>query len=565
MKRRKFIKDLSVFGAGAFILENIPFKVWAEPSNALQQMAMECGSDRVLIILQMLGGNDGVNTAVPVAQYPQYQSARPNIALPNIDSSSSRKLLNLDSTLGDNQLVGLHPDMGGFKSLYDEGKLKLIQGVSYEFNNGSHFRSRDIFYMGGGAFDYLTSGWAGRYLIDSVNPLKYPKDFPNNNNLDPLALEFGNEQSLLFHQDEDITTSISIYDPPSFFNLVENLEGFDDKIGVDPRGIPPSSLADSAYYKELSYILSLEQKTDEYDDRLLATYNAGKQLDPKVTYPEVYPFRAPNLKNPIARELKIIANLIHGGCKTKIYLIKIGGFDTHAQQVDKADKTMGSHAALLYHISQAMRSFQDDLKARGIDDRVLTMTTSEFGRRVYSNGSAGTDHGNGAPMFIIGKNVSPGVYGNGPDMTKGNVDMQYDYRQVYASILKQWFCVGASKVDSTDGLIFKGEYKGRGDDLKIVSDPVEVQDFIMQRFKMNSCYPNPAKDSTTISFYLNSPEQVEIYLKNAGGTTVATLLNEYRNYGENSLIVDLRNVKPGIYFYHIKAGMLKDTKKLVVL
>lgn len=564
MKRRKFIKDLSVFGAGAFMLENVPFKVWAETSNPLQRLALECNNDRVLIILQMLGGNDGVNTAVPLAQYAEYQNARPNIALPNTDKDP-RRLINLDSTLADSQLVGLHPDMGGFKSLYDEGKLKLVQGVSYAFNNGSHFRSRDIFYMGGGAFDYPTSGWAGRYLSDSIAPLHYPKDFPNSNMLDPLALEFGNEQSLLFHQDEDITSAISIYDPPSFFNLVENLEGFDDKAGVDPRGIPPAALADSPYYNELNYILSLEQKTDEYDDRLLATYNAGKQNDPNVTYPTEYPFRAPNLKNPIARELKIIANLIHGGCKTKIYLVKIGGFDTHAQQVDKADRTMGSHAALLYHISATMKSFQDDLKARGIEDRVLTMTTSEFGRRVYSNGSAGTDHGNGAPMFIIGKGVSPGVYGNGPDMMKDNVDLQHDYRQVYASILKQWFCVDAGKVDNTDGLIFKGDYNGRGEDLNIIASPNEVSDFLLQRFKMNSCYPNPAKDSTVISFYLNTPSMVELYLKNSEGATISTVLNEYRNYGENSVFVDLRNVRPGIYFYQIKAGRLQDTKKLVVM
>ncbi len=564
MKRRKFIKDLSIYGAGAFVLENVPFKVWADTSNPLQRMALECNNDRVLIILQMLGGNDGVNTAVPLAQYAEYQNARPNIALPNTDKDP-RRLINLDSTLTDNQLVGLHPDMGGFKSLYDEGKLKLVQGVSYAFNNGSHFRSRDIFYMGGGAFDYLTSGWAGRYLNDSIAPLHYPKDFPNSNMLDPLALEFGNEQSLLFHQDEDITSAISIYDPPSFFNLVENLEGFEDKVGVDARGIPPAALADSPYYKELNYILSLEQKTDEYDDRLLAMYNAGKQNDPNITYPAEYPFRAPNLKNPIARELKIIANLIHGGCKTKIYLVKIGGFDTHAQQVDKADRTMGSHAALLYHISSTMRAFQDDLKARGIEDRVLTMTTSEFGRRVYSNGSAGTDHGNGAPMFIIGKGVSPGVYGNGPDMMKDNVDLQYDYRQVYASILKQWFCVDAGKVDNTDGLIFKGDYNGRGQDLQIIASPDEVSDFLLQRFKMNSCYPNPAKESTVISFYLNTPSMVELYLKNSEGATISTVLNEYRNYGENSVFVDLRNLRPGIYFYQIKAGRLHDTKKLVVV
>src|SRR5690606_29080322 len=145
-----------------------------------------------------------------------------------------------------------------------------------------------------------------------------------------------------------------------------------------------------------------------------------------IAYPETYPLNAPagSKRNLLTPQLKLISRLPDGGCKTKVFLVKIGGFDTHAEQVESYDPTMGVHAALLYHISTAMNAFQEDLRRRGLEDRVLTITTSEFGRRVYSNGSYGTDHGTGGPMFIFGKGVQAGMVGNVPDLTKANVEMQ---------------------------------------------------------------------------------------------------------------------------------------------
>lgn len=551
-------------GTMPFVLNSIPFKLMAN-NQSLLRMAANCDGERVMVILQLHGGNDGLNTLIPVADYDLYQSVRPNIAIPE---TGSRRFITLDSTLGTAAQIGLHPDMVGMKNLYDNGKLAIVQGVSYENQNQSHFRGRDILFMGGGANDYLNSGWMGRYLKDEFSPEVYPDDFPNTAMQDPLALEFGNEISLIFHQGDNIPTSISIYNPQQFFDLVNELPGFDDVQGTDPRGIPPAALNNSPYGKEINWILGLEEKTDQYDDRLLQVYNAGKAMDPGVTYPTTYPLNAPerSRNNPLSAQLQIIANLIHGGCKTKVYLVRLGGFDTHAMQVESYDQTMGGHAALLYHISSAMNAFQADLQARNIENKVLSMTVSEFGRRVHSNGSFGTDHGLGGPMFIFGKGVNPGVLGNVPDLNEDNVGMQYDYRQIYASIMKEWMCVDPALVDSLNG-IFYGEYPGRGVTLPLIdNNAVGVRDFIQKRFYLNTCYPNPAVTSTTLSFYINSETDVYLQITDVQGKPVKVLIDGKRlQAGEHKLVADLRDLKPGMYLYTVKAGLLNDSKQLQVM
>src|SRR5690606_23966798 len=263
---------------------------------------------------------------------------------------------------------------------------------------------------------------------------------------------------------------------------------------------------------------------------LLQVYNQGKALDPNTTYPMTYPLNAPARfrNNNLSGQLQIIANLIHGGCKTKVYMVRLGGFDTHAQQVESYDATMGSHAALLYHISSAMKSFQDDLKARGIDDRVLSVTTSEFGRRIQSNGSYGTDHGVGAPLLVFGKAVIPGVSGINPDLNDDNVAMQHDFSQVFATIMKDWMCVDPELLYSLTG-IFRGDYMGRGAILPLIDGNISsTNDFIRKRFYLNSCYPNPASTSATFSFYINAETEVELVISDMQGKEIKKVLKGNR-------------------------------------
>ncbi|HVD97174.1 MAG TPA: DUF1501 domain-containing protein [Cytophagaceae bacterium] len=562
MKRRDFIKNAALAGTAPFVLNGIPFKLMAGNMD-LQKMAAACPNDRVLVILQLHGGNDGLNAVIPVADYDKYQNVRANIAIPE---NGSRGFIKLDSTLATNKQVGLHPDMIGMKALYDQGKLAIVQGISYENHNQSHFRGRDIMFMGGGAYDYLDSGWVGRYLKDKFAPQIYPQDFPNADMQDPLALEFGNELSLIFHQGQNIPTSISIYNPQQFFDLVEELPGFDDVQGLDPRGLPPTGLENSPYGKELDWILGLEEKTDDYDDRLLQVYQAGKAMDPHIAYPQTYPLSAPARfrSNPLSAQLQIIANMIHGGCKTKVYLIRLGGFDTHADQVVANEPTMGVHAALLYHISSAMKAFQDDLQARSIEDRVMSVTISEFGRRIHSNGSYGTDHGIGAPLFVFGKGVIPGLLGVTPNLDDENVAMQYDYRQVYATIMKEWMCVDPVLVDSLSG-IFNGDYLGRGSTLPLVNGNLTgVNEFINSRFRLNNCYPNPATSYTSFQFYINSEADVELKITDLQGRDLKIVLKQTMSAGEHQVSTDLRDLKPGYYIYTIKAGVLSDSKQFEI-
>lgn len=565
MKRRNFLKKIPIVAGIPFALGGIPLK--AMGSNPLSRLASHSDNGRVLIILQLHGGNDGLNTLIPVEQYDTYYSRRANIAIPA--KNSLRKYIPLDSTLPSAVQVGLHPDMLAVKGLYDSGKVALVQGVSYKNNNGSHFRGRDIWFMGGGSDDYYPSGWVGRYLQKEFEHLgQYPEDFPNAEMLDPLGIEMGSDVSLIFHQQGNIPTSISLNDPEGFAELVETLQGFQDT-EIDPRGRPPAVVENSPYWKEINWILGLEQKSDDYAERLYEVFQNGGETS--VTYPEVYPFNAPNgsKKNGLSGQLKLVAQLLAGGCQTKVFMVKIGGFDTHAEQTTSYDPTMGSHAALLYHISSAMKAFQDDLNSRGIEDRVLTVTTSEFGRRVHSNGSYGTDHGTGGPIMIFGLGASPGVVGNVPDMTKNNIEMQFDYRQIYANLLKDWMEVDEDIINNDiffanfiDGPREEG---GNYEPLPLAQNVITgVEEFVSQRYALEQCFPNPAKLTTTIVFKVNHETLVVMDLFDNRGARVRNLVNATYSPGSHSIQLQVSDLPSGTYIYQMKAGGFKDSKKLII-
>ena len=547
--------------------------------NALTQLAAASQNDRVLVILQMHGGNDGLNCLVPIESYDTYYSLRPNIAIPT--PNNTRGYIPLDNTLPDNAKVGLHPDMQAMKSLYDQGRVAIVQGVSYQNNDGSHFRGRDIWLMGGSSEDYMQSGWIGRYLKGEYAPYEYPQQFPIKDGpdkmLDPLAIEVGGDVSLIFHQQGNIPASISLYSIPDFAELVGELEGFREDELLDPRGIPPAYLSGSPYFKELQWILDLEDKSKDYAERLAQVYSNATETS--VTYPHLYPFNAPSgsLQNPLSYQLKMVSRLIAGGCKTKVFLVKIGGFDTHAEQVESYDPTMGHHAALMYHISTAMQAFQNDLKARGLEDLVLTVTTSEFGRRVKSNGSYGTDHGTGGPLFIFGKGVRPGLHGEAFDITPGNnVSMQYDYREVYASIMRDWMLVDNARLNDIfpdPSVPGKGIVNGGTSDGITMNDPLPLaqqvitgnEGFIGDRFALEDCFPNPAKDLTTIHFRINSAYHVNIELMDNQGKRMKTLVDAFYKPGEHKVEVELTGLPPGHYIYELKTGFYKEARKLVIV
>lgn len=550
-----------------FALNHVPVKILAQQSP-LTRLARLANNDRVLIILQMHGGNDGLNMLVPVDNYDTYYNRRANIAIPA--DNSVRKMIELDSTLDLDAQVGLHPDMQDLKDMYDRGQVSVIQGVSYKNQSGSHFRGRDIVHMGGGSEDYFSSGWIGRYLQKVYEPLQYPDDFPNEEMPDPLAIELGNDVSLVFHQEGNIPTSISLANnPEGFANLINNLEGFEDE-GIDPRGRPPEFLNESPYGKELNWILDLEDKSEDYAERLVEVFNNAPASS--VQYPERYPFTASNGgRNPLSSQLQLIARLLEGGVQTKVFLVRIGGFDTHANQVEAFDPTMGNHAALMYHISSAMSAFQSDLSARGIENRALTVTTSEFGRRISSNGSFGTDHGRGAPMLVFGSGATGGVIGKVPDLSpeKGNVDMQFDYRQVYSSILLDWMQLDQNTI--ADDIFFSDFINGQSEDgttfekLDIANSVITSNEpFFSERYKLEDPYPNPAVDKAKIPFFLNRTLKVRLTLLDNNGNEVKLIADGVYNSGRSEVELGVKDLTSGVYHVNIKTELFEGSKRLIV-
>ena len=543
MKRRGFLKKIPVAASAPVVLSGLPVGLLAK--GQLQQVVSTTANDKVLVLIQLHGGNDGLNAVIPIDQYAQYYNLRPNIAIPD---NGSRGYIPLDSTIDLADQVGLHPDMVGTKALYDQGKAAIVQGVSYENHNGSHFRSRDIMFMGGDFDDYLGSGWMGRYL-DHCFP-NYPDAYPTAEMPDPLGLEIGTSVSLAFHRDNGIPVAVAAHDPEGFFDLINNT-----------GGLPPESVMDTYYGQELQWIMNIEANSNQYADRLKEVFDNGSNT-PGVTYPETYPLSASRLNNPLAPQLKLIARMLSGGSKTRIFLTRIGGFDTHGNQVESYDPTLGNHAALLYHISSAVEAFQNDLQGLGLEDRVVTATFSEFGRRAASNASYGTDHGNAAPMFVFGKAVKPGIIGTNPDLLNlpgDNIPMQVDYRQVFTTILHDWMEASDQAMVQT---LFDGFLDQKLDLFGSVITSTR-DEFISRRFKLNSVYPNPVRDRTTFSYYINTPVLVNLELLDAGGRRIRSLISQQQGIGEHHVTFDLSDLKPGTYVYRMKAGPLDVAKKLI--
>lgn len=365
---------------------------------------------KILVILRLDGGNDGLNMVIPLDQYANLQQVRPTVMLPE------NKILPIKGTS-----TGLHPAMAGLNNLIDEKRLAIIQSVGYAKPNYSHFRSSDIWMSGSDADLNVPSGWMARYL-ESQHP-SYPKGYPNANFPHPLSIEISWQSTLLF-QGQNSFTSLIYNNPDNFYKLMNPF------VNTYPETLQGSRLA---------YLQLIGRQSQEYGSVVQAAYRAG-------TTPFAFE------ENDLGNQFKIIQKLISGGLNTRVYMLRIGGFDTHNQQVDSADHTKGQHAVLLKQINDAIVTFMKNLDAQNQGDRVVGVTLSEFGRTVHSNGSGGTDHGTVAPMLVFGNAVKGGVIGNNPVIPKNykmneDLPVQYDYRQAYSSLLNQWMGSPATKTN----------------------------------------------------------------------------------------------------------------------
>jgi uncharacterized protein (DUF1501 family) len=523
MKRRDFLKK-SIPAATVIpaMLDGYSVRAFTGHSPLMQSLLLPpVDTDHVLVIVQLNGGNDGLNTLIPISTYSNYYNARTNIAIPQ---NSILKLDNYDE-------AGLHPKMTGMQALYNEGKLAIMQAVGYPSPNFSHFRATDIWMSGSDSNTVLTTGWGGRYL--DVQYPNYPVGYPNNSMPDPLAIQIGSVTSLTC-QGPVVNMGMSITDPTTFYNFVN---GIPDPAPNTPMGY------------ELSYVRDVANHTNQYAQRVKAAATA-------VTQQNQYP-----TNNTLADQLKIVARLIKGGLKTRIYMVSYGGFDTHASQVVATDTTTGAHANLLTNVSNAIKAFVDDLYFLGVQDRVMGMTFSEFGRRIKSNASGGTDHGAAAPLFLFGKNVIRGVYGNNPSIppnatVNDNIPFQYDFRSVYASILQNWFCVSTTDLQ----MIMMSNYQ----QLNIIKNSgCTTNTPQMAGDNLISNYPNPFVTKTTITFKTKGGHTL-IQIINNLGQVIRTLVDQdYPSEGTYNTSFDSYGLATGVYYARLQNGPVQQVRTML--
>ena len=521
MKRRNFLRN-SLAVLTPTVISGSPIHVLSNHSMVNPEVLAKVNNDRVLVIIQLNGGNDGLNTVLPINQYGQYYNARANIAIPE------KKILTLNSF----SATGLHPAMTSMQKLFNEGQLDIVQAVGYPQPNFSHFRATDIWMSGSDSNEYLNTGWAGRFL-DSNYP-GYPDNYPNEIDTDPLAIQIGSITSLTC-QGPLVNMGMSISDPNSFYNLLDTTE----------QAVPNTN----AGY-ELSFIRRISKQTNKYATRIKAASDAVTQ---QATYPNT----------SLANQLKIVSRLIKGGLKTKIYLVNYGGFDTHANQAVATDTTTGIHANLLGAISEAIGAFQNDIKNQEIEDRVIGMTYSEFGRRIKSNASGGTDHGAAAPLFLFGKNVRGGVFGENPTIpttvtVSDNVPYQHDFRTIYNSILKYWFCV-----KETENLQIMLKQYPSINLINASACAVEMANPVFEKNSMIVAYPNPFSQQSRIEFKTEGGHTL-VQILDASGTVIKLLVDATYNYaGMNSTTLQGSDLKPGVYYIRIQNGIHQYVKTII--
>jgi uncharacterized protein (DUF1501 family) len=414
MKRRDFIKTSAPLAFVPFFSNRL-FAA-AMPTSLVESALLTApNNDRILVIVQLGGGNDGLNTVLPLDQYSNLAAARPNVLIP--DTSALR--------LGSFQ-TGFHPVMTGMKTLYDQQRLTVVQNVGYTNPNFSHFRSTDIFLSGADSQEILNSGWVGRFLDAYPNP-------PAATN-HPLALKIGyNGTSGLQGAMGNIGQTIPTFFSGSLRQLQSEFSNTFDTSTVSEYAL-----------NEVNFLQGQRAAANRYASSIQTAWNLGSNSQTYTPSPA-------NVGNNLGNQLQLVARLIKGGLQTRVYWVEAVGYDTHTAQVaSSTNTTQGNHANLLKELSNALFNFQTDLQLMGLEDRVLGMTLSEFGRRIKSNASTGTDHGTAAPMFLFGKYVNPTIIGSNPVIpatvtVNDNLPFQYDYRQIYDAVLRGWFCLSPTE------------------------------------------------------------------------------------------------------------------------
>ena len=509
MNRRKFIRNTTAGLAGlaiapTFLNSKPKFKLY--DNNEL----LDASDDNIMIIIELFGGNDGLNTIIPYEQEDEYRRLRTNLHIPKeFATRYGTSDLYLNSALVDD----VYND--GFLRLLDDGRLAIVQGIGYDAPNQSHFRSRDIWHSGINSSDpneKLLEGWIGRYVASKLT--NYPDGIPEH----PIAIALGASVPLLFKSNIG-HMGIALNSPETFNNLGKGLTPKIDRFDVPEN---------DAYEKEFNFIHVIASQSEVYSKAVYDAYQNGKD---KITV---------DYSDGLSQRFKMISSLIAGGLKTKIYYVNMSNFDSHAQQM-QADYR-GAHATLLSRLAGAVSEFLDDAVRQGFHKRITGLTISEFGRRAYDNGSRGTDHGAGSMQFVFGGSdeyIEGGYYrvDGKPDLFDldqyGNIRYDYDFRRIYADFLETW--LGAEKEDTFN--VFGEQYLPLG---VLKSRQTSVRNVSPSHNKFVVA-PNPNYGNSVLNLEITKPGYAEISIYSLEGKKVIDI---YRGY-----------IEAGVYNFDIKINL----------
>lgn len=529
MDRRKFLQLSAFTSAGALLLNGQKVSAFSQ-TNLMNSIPPSVIDGRTLVLVQLRGGNDGLNTLIPEAQYDDYARLRPTV---KIKKTGTGAAIPLDNTQEDAQKLLIHPSCTGLKSLYDAGKLNIIHSVGYPQLNKSHFASRALMFQGGdGTFENSnkTDGWMARFLNSAYDYQQYQ---------DPLGIQLGSQKPSLGFQsshDHKVDVNLSGQDVSGYYNVVSNI------------GNPVPEIPTSDYGDALSYIANIESGINTYSQRISEVFNTGlsrRNSESTVTYPD---------KNKLADQLKTVATLIRGGSKTKVFLVSYDGFDTHGNQVQSASEAhKGKHAELLKDVGDALKYFQDDLEMLGIDDQVVSATFTEFGRKPAENGNLGTDHGNLGPMFVIGKHINPGITGTNLDLSTvtkhyDQTAMQYDYRQVFTSLISDYLGATDEVVNETEF----GQFSANKINLIDASQRPDEELSVKEILKGNkvSISHNPVISDFNITYVSHRFFRGKIEMNSINGSLVLSLDQDFAPR-LNTIPVHVSHLISGIYILSI--------------
>jgi uncharacterized protein (DUF1501 family) len=387
--RRKFIKQTLLGTSGTLLVPHFLKALESQPSGPLPS------SEKILVVIQLSGGNDGLNTIIPY-QNDLYYQLRPQLAI------RPDKILKISNELG------FHSALTSLRELFDEGSMAILNNVGYPNPDRSHFRSMDIWHSASDANTYMTTGWIGRYLDSNCSSCHSAHQ----------AIEVDDTLSMALKGKS--IKGLAMKNPQKLYQATHN--NFFEAISKQNVVHPEADSTLHYLYKTMAEAVSSAE----------FIYEKSQVQQSKVEYPQ----------NEFSKRLKTVAELIHANINTRVYYLSLSGFDTHTNQEAQQQRLLRTYA-------DGVRAFVKDIGDTRMKD-VVIMTFSEFGRRVAENGSGGTDHGTANNVFIISNSLKKkGFLNNTPDLSRldqGDLIHQLDFRSIYATLLNKWLEVPSEKI-----------------------------------------------------------------------------------------------------------------------